>query len=333
MNKIKLENVKLPKSNGLEVVEVKLVPTKNVKTRNKDNQSKLNPRIIKKENVLKFQKLINENNYDVEKYIPPTVDEDLNLITGEHRYQAHIINNEQFMIVVVVRFKKFRNKKPSYWQKIWQSLENDPESYDFTALPRDKNQIIRTVVNLILNDDIENNDNQIKTALRDQNVRSENYPFYLSKIKQQVSTDVSDIVDIFTEPKVELFKQFNHITNETLSTPSNIKVLENVDNANVNFLQVFKKEDDKKDYDNRTFMNAVHSLQKLRNKSSDKKLNINFYSHVNTDTVDKLKKVRKRKTTLFDRYINEIEKFITDYKSNKIKVNFNFLKQYPNDNV
>lgn len=331
---INLKNVKLPKSNGLEVVEVKYLPVKDIKTRNNNkNNSKLNPRIIKKENVLKFQKTLNEKKYDVEKHIPPTVDEDLNLVTGEHRYQAHILNNEQFIVVVVIRFKNFRNKKSSYWQKIWQSLENDPESYDFVALPRDKNQIIRTVVNLILNNDILNDDKEIKTALRDQNIRSENYPFYLSKIKQQISTDTSDIVDIFTEPKSELFKQFNNITNEVLSTPSNIKILENDESASVNFLQVFKKEDDNKDYDNRTFMNAVYSLQKFRNKNVDKNLILNFYAHVNTETVDKLIKVRKRKISLFDRKIKDIEKFINDYKSNKIKINFNFLKQYPNDKV
>ena len=143
MNQTEIK-IKIPVAKGLVFIEAKEIDIdliKSIKENKKLNSRKLDPKTVSK-----FKSLIARDKYNVELNIPPCVSEDYELISGEHKYQSHIVSNKKKIIVAIIKFIEFENKPPLYWLANWQSKENDPADDEFVRLPRDEDQIINTTV-------------------------------------------------------------------------------------------------------------------------------------------------------------------------------------------
>jgi len=109
-------------------------------------------------------------------FIPPTVNENYELITGEHRYQANLAEDKKTLPVVVIRFIEYDNKPPEYWSPVWQSVENDPSEKDYVEELRDDEQIKRTTLLQIQQNIIQPTIDDIDTSLKHRNIHKQNRP-------------------------------------------------------------------------------------------------------------------------------------------------------------
>jgi hypothetical protein len=317
MNQTEIK-IKIPVAKGLVFIESKEIDIdliKSIKENKKLNSRKLDPKTVSK-----FKSLIAKNKYNVELNIPPCVCEDYELITGEHKYQAHIVSDKKKIIVAVIKFIEFENKKPLYWLANWQSKENDPADDEFVRLPRNDDQIINTTVFQIQNNLITSSEDDINKSLIDQNVRVEQRPFFISQILKKI-TDDNSICTVYNADLAD--KEIEKEYSVDLSTPS--KIIINDDNT-IYFKQQFKKPEDKKDYDNRVFINFVNC------KTEHPDADVKIFSYIDQHKEEEIEKVRKAKIKLIENKVNLLRDFIKKYDNNEISpLEFIFLKQTPKD--
>ena len=310
--------IKIPVSKGLVFLraeEVDITKIKSLKNQKKINSRKLNPKIVSQ-----FKSLILKNKYNVELNIPPCVNEEFELITGEHKYQSHIVADKKTIIVAIVKFIEVDNLPSLYWLANWQSKENDPSDDEFVRLPRDDEQIINTTVFQIQNNLITSSEDDIKKSLINQNVRSELRPFFISQILKRV-TDDNSICTVYNADLADIEIEKNYSVD--LSTPS--KIIINDDNT-IYFKQQFKKPEDKKDYDNRVFMNFVTCKTEYPN------ADVKIFSYIDQHKEEEIEKVRTAKLKLIENKVNLLRDFIKKYDNNEISpLEFIFLKQTSKD--
>jgi hypothetical protein len=317
MNQTEIK-IKIPVAKGLVFIEAKEIDIdliKSIKENKKLNSRKLDPKTVSK-----FKSLIARDKYNVELNIPPCVSEDYELISGEHKYQSHIVSNKKKIIVAIIKFIEFENKPPLYWLANWQSKENDPADDEFVRLPRDEDQIINTTVFQIQNNLITSSEDDINKSLIDQNVRIEQRPFFISQILKKITNDNS-ICTVYNADLAD--KEIDKEYSVDLSTPSKITI--NDDNT-IYFKQQFKKPEDKKDYDNRVFTNFVNC------KTEHPEADVKIFAYIDQHKEEEIDKVRKAKLKLIDNKVNSLREFIKKYDNKEISpLEFIFLKQTPKD--
>lgn len=292
--------VKIPSSKGLVFIKA-------IRVKVKDIKPNPNSRTLKFRFVKKFQKAIRNKTLNNELNIPPCVSEKLELESGNHQYNAHVLENQEYMIVAVVKFIDFENKPAKYWQEIWQSVENNDDNDEFIRNPRDDEQIIQTAVNLIDKKLINQTEIDVKNCLKDQQVKPDKFNYFLSKILNDKSNSPK-ICKVYNSTYADDFINKNYKV--VLSTPK--KIVKNTDDA-IYFKQQFTKENDDKVYDNRVFDFYVKSI--LKYPSS----NIKVFSYVDSINPNHIIAVRNAKKKLIQNKISMYRQFIKLYDEKKIK--------------
>jgi len=103
MNNNKL-NYKLPDKPYIEVIRTEDVDITKIKSIKKSKYKNNSRKIILK-NIQAFRNLIRKGKMNYNYFIPPTVNENYELITGEHRYQANLAEDKKTLPVVVIHLK------------------------------------------------------------------------------------------------------------------------------------------------------------------------------------------------------------------------------------
>jgi hypothetical protein len=306
--------IKIPVAKGLVYIKTLVAKVTDIK-------ADLNTRKLEFSTVHKFQKAIREKTYNVELNTPPCVTENLELVSGNHKYNAHVLENQEYIIVALVKFIDFENMPAEYWRLNWTSVENNPDNDTFIRLPRTDDQIIQTTLNQIQSKLINPTETDVKKSLKDQQVTPERFNFFISEILHNTNNS-STICKVYNSDQVDDY--INENFNMIVSTPKKIEL--NTDDNTVYFKQQFKKENDDKDYDNRVFNSFVKSQLKYPS------CNVNIVAYVDSCNPNHILAVRNAKLKLIDNKINELKQFIKLYDEKKVKdLQFTFLPQLPDE--
>jgi len=293
--------VKIPSAPGLVFIKAIRVKVKDIKP--KYNTRKLEFRFVKK-----FQRAIRKKTLNHELYIPPCVSEDLELESGYHQYNAHVLEDQEYMTVAVVKFIDFKDKPAKYWQLNWRSVENNDDNDEFIRNPRNDEQIIQTIVNQIDEKLINQTEIDIKKSLKDQQVRPDKFNYFLSKILNDKSNS-PQICTVYNSTYADDYINQNY--DVVLSTPK--KIVKNTNDDTIYFKQQFTKENDDKVYDNKVFDYYVKSM--LKYPSS----NVKVFSYVDSINPNHIIAVRNAKKKLIQNKISMYRQFIKLYDEKKIK--------------
>lgn len=306
--------IKIPVADGLVYIETKIVKVKDIEVSE-------NNRILNFNIVNKFQKAIRNKTYNTELNTPPCVLEDNTLVSGYHKYNAHVLENQEYITVAVVKFKDFDNMPAEYWQLNWKSVENNPDNDEFIRNPRSDHDIIVTTLNQIKKNLIKPTADDVKKSLKHQQVS----PKKISKLISDILFDTKlspTICKNYNASTVDDYLNANY--NVTLSTPKKIEL--NSDDDTVYFKQQFYNENDDKDYDNRIFSSFVKA--QLKHPSC----NVNVFAYIDNPNPNHIIAVRKAKLKLFENKVNEMRQFIKLLDEKKVKeLQFTFLPQLPSE--
>jgi len=306
MNNNKL-NYKLPDKPYIEVIRTEDVDINKIKSIKKSKYKNNSRKIILK-NIQAFRNLIRKGKMNYNYFIPPTVNENYELITGEHRYQANLAEDKKTLPVVVIRFKEYDNKPPEYWLPVWQSVENDPSEKDYVEELRDDDQITRTTLLQIQQNIIEPTVEDIDTSLKHQNIHKQNRPKYITEILNSVSKN-TNVAKSYTSDTLQRYIDENFDVNEVSSSANLVKC----DDDTVYLKQIFKPVKSK-DFDNRTMIDCINSLQLY----PDAKIKV-FYS-INSCDEEQIKKFRTIKNNLPKEFFEKMKYFVENHKPDNIEM-------------
>lgn len=310
--------IKIPVADGLVYIETKIVKVKDIKV---NTESDSNTRQLDFNIVNKFQKAIRNRTYDVTLNTPPCVLEDYTIVSGNHKYNAHVLENQEYITVAVVKFIDFKNMPAKYWQLNWTSVENNPDNDTFIRLARTDEQIIITTLRQIEFKLINPTEIDVKKSLKDQQVTPERFNYFISEILRNTKNSAT-VCKVYKSDTVDDYVNLNF--NIELSTPK--KIIVNADDNTIYYKQQFKKELDDKDYDNRVFAQFVKS--NLKHNSC----NVNILAYVDSINPNHIIAVRAAKLKLISNKIAEMKQFIKLYDENKVKdLQFTFLPQLPSE--
>jgi hypothetical protein len=311
--------IKIPEAPGLVFVKAEKVSLKKIKS-TKDNL-KVNTRKLDIKTLNQFKSIIRRDRYNTEIHIPPCVTEDYELISGEHKYQAHLALDKQEIVVAVVKFIEYDNMPADFWLLNWQSVENDPANDDFVRNPRDDNQIIQTILKQIDLKLIEPTEKAVNKSLIYQKVSPTRRKFFISAILNNTQHS-SKICKVYDSDLADNYIDQNYSVE--LSTPT--KIILNEDDDTVYFKQQFKKPEDKKDYDNRVLFNYIEAIKQYPN------ADVKIFSYIDDCNETRITEVREAKLKLIDKKINSLREFIKKYDNKELKnLEFIFLPQTQND--
>jgi hypothetical protein len=300
-------NYKLPDKPYIEVVRTENVDINKI-TSTKKSKYKNNSRKIVLKNIQAFRNLIRKDKLNCHFFIPPTVDENYQLITGEHRYQAHLAEDKKTLPVVVIRFKEYSNKPPEYWLPIWQSVENDPSEKDYVEELRTDDQIVRTTVLQIQENIIKPTVEDVDTSLKHQNIHKQKRPNYITKILNSVSKNIN-VAKSYSSDALDRYVDENYDIEEMSTTANLVKCDDDTVYLKQNFEPLKSK-----DYDNRTMINCINSLQLY----PDAKIKV-FYS-INSCDEEQIKKYRNMKDNLPKEYFEKMKYFVENHKPEDIEM-------------
>ena len=300
-------NYKLPDKPYIEVIRTEDVDITKITSTKKSKYKNNNRKIILK-NIQAFRNLIRKGKMNYNYFIPPTVNENYELITGEHRYQANLAEDKKTLPVVVIRFIEYDNKPPEYWSPVWQSVENDPSEKDYVEELRDDEQIKRTTLLQIQQNIIQPTIDDIDTSLKHQNIHKQNRPKYITEILNSVSNNIN-VAKSYTSDTLQKHIDENFDVNE-VSTSSN---LVKCDDDTVYLKQIFKPVKSK-DFDNRTMIDCINSLLLY----PDAMIKV-FYS-INSCEEEQIKKFRTIKNNLPKEFFEKMKYFVENHKPEDIEM-------------
>ena len=218
-----MTQAKLPPCNpGMRVVEI--VPDfkfKNLNDPKGKNEVRHGQEDIKQ--IGKLQQIIKNGKYEPQFYVSPIVEikGDFNradLISGFHRYAAHIGCGKETMYVTVVEFFAAEGKSAEYWRLMWKLVENDKEEKIET--PRTKADIVKTLVQMIADEIMTSSEKDIDSALKDAHLTPTKISEYKSEIFKELGKSHKVVTTIDTKEHKRLVEGKSGIT-VTYSEPSN----------------------------------------------------------------------------------------------------------------
>jgi hypothetical protein len=278
---------KMPVYPGCKFLYFALVKVKDIKTRfsfadllwGKIKNALINIRTTNWLIVKTIETSIIEGTYDTSNFEPPIVSESLELFMGKHRYLAHLNTNETYMIVAVVEFLHFENKKPIHWLRIAQGIENNKPVFKNQGTDDDNIQIVLTqikekTISLEYND-IENSFKclGIKQGIK----RKKLIDLVYKKLNKKSSIEIPE--QLSAEEKRIWFKKT--YPNCTASTPENIKI--NDDN-NIYLLGEYKNKTDR--------YPIINPYKMLLTATAHKDNQVVFQYSVNAETAKQVKIMR-----------------------------------------
>lgn len=169
-----------PVGTGMTVKRVGYIDTKKIIIdRNKARKKGIIP-----SSVAKFEKLMMRGKYEPQYYVPPVVTELPNgyyeLVSGEHRVQAHRGQKKTKIWVAIVEFDTSSNKY------LYQSIENKKDE-DYVSTPREFEDIVNSAISVLKED-----------GYVDDKKPSNNYIWKVVD-KLQISTEEASKNDIYEE--------------------------------------------------------------------------------------------------------------------------------------
>lgn len=315
----KITQCRLPKSEGMNVLRVDFVRVEDIKRATQIINEKGN---VKTKNIARSKGVNNERIYahvDVIKrgeykpfsYIPPVVTETedgYQLVSGEHRFNAHKIAGEEYMFVCVVEFVDYDGKEASYWKYIWQSNENMKDLTEVEKNPRTDDDVVSIVCNMIKNGqvDIEDEDD-LDRALVHQHITKGTPKF--TNVKNKILGEINGYEGV---PKVFTADEAKEDLDEKgLLT----------DNTVVQMMKAKTGKDT--DYDQRFLKNILKAFDAGFEK-------VIAYMHFTGLSVSDIRKNREfKKNHLIDEHYKNAKKYVELYESGRLTedLEFRFIGQ------
>lgn len=316
---IKKVDVILPKSPGMKVVKVhenfdyKNKLSKDSYGKNDVRFSGTSTKVIKK-----FVEYINNGNYQPEHFIAPTITKiksgpekgKYNLDTGNHRRAAHELAKKDTMYVIEIEFYDYDNKPAAYWRKMWKINENE-ESEMFIQNPRDKNDVVGLILDMINSNMIQNTPESIDEVLRD------------AKVPVAQSHTI----------RTEIFKDKGHHAHVVESYPNfqadvSMMMKDDLEGRKMIAWNILSDKFDS-EHDNRMF----NKLVDLFLDNPDNIYNTAVIAHVSNHTSEQVINIRKKMDNAIERKVSRYQKFIDAYKNNKVKIPILFRPQLNGENA
>lgn len=312
-NNSSLIEMVLNKFNKLNIdIDVKNVKVLDIPLENlKKNSNKVRMSGESEETIQKIIEIINDNQYDPYKYIPPVVEKSGNkyiIISGHHRFYAHLGLARETMMCVVVKFKN------EYDRSRWRVAEN--QSYfdgHFKEISTDSNTI-NTVAKLVRDNVVDADADSIKNFLLSTQCVKKNSGSKLdvmvsSILKKSGNEKCPDFVKMWTDT-------------ERVNIISNLK--KKLPNRNYHH-HVFKAKKDV-DYDKRV-INSV-----LKDFFKDPAVPVTILYSVNKGNKNQIEKIRKYKPEhLINDFFNMCQMVIDLYNKGydlRKKVTLEHLPQF-----
>ena len=215
---------KLPICNpGMRVVEI--IPEFKLKNLN-DPKGKNEVRHGQEDitQIGKLQQIIKNGKYEPQYYVSPIVEikGDFNradLISGFHRYGAHIGCKKKTMYVTVVEFFDADGKPAEYWRLMWKLVEN--EEKEPIETPRTKADVVGTLVQMIADEIMTSSEKDIDKALKDANLTPSKITEYKSEIYKELgkSHKVVDTISLHQLKKFANIKDGIPVTYSEKTNP------------------------------------------------------------------------------------------------------------------
>jgi len=297
----------------------------------KFNQFNINPKIVKTEeiplsklksnlngtrftgedakSVTSLVEIINNGEYDPERYIPPIVESNIDnnyiIISGHHRYHAHLNVGRDKMFSVVVKFACDRDRE------VWRAAENVKNIDGYYKNPSSEIDQVNHITRLIHEGIIDSDRNSIESFIIDSGIHTKKAEKSVNNLVNKVLKNIGNHVDYVrswenTEKKDVIAKLE--------------KVL-----PDRKFISATFKELDDVDYDNRAMMQAIDSFVNEPNKP------ISIVYAINGADKDKIEKIRKHKPkSLVSQYFDIWKKVFDLYEQGhdiRKMVNFEPLPQ------
>lgn len=228
---------------SVEKIDLSLIDdTKNVTRVDGRDQTVINT-------IVKF---INQGNYDeTGKYCPPIVikkDNKYELVSGNHRYDAHMAAGKFYMLVGIVDFFSDVHKHK------FQINENDEENDHYVKKSTNSSEIVNIVLCLIKQKILSDEKNEIENFLCD--LKQLNHKKGKDK-KQTITKITNDVLSKLNSKSVDYVHTYNP-TNLKSKVSEVINKNSNLDEKNI-VLQGFKSCRDI-DYDVRSFKNVINKV-------------------------------------------------------------------------
>jgi hypothetical protein len=302
-------NYKLPNLPYIKVIRSELADIKKL-TMFKPDGTLMDSRPIFPHLVMDFRTIMRNNEFRPDVYVPTIVNKDYVVISGKHRYQAHLAEDKTHIPVIIVEFIDYDGLPGDCWRMTWQSNENDKKNRTFASEDRTDEQIYQTTIKQIKANYIQNTLKDITRSLKDQNIPSVNRAKYITAISNLLSTNSStDIMYSYTTDTMRKYIVKNKLA-DVFSTKKDIEV---DSNNTVNFTVNFYPQE-AKDLDNATIFNIINAKEKY----PESKIRV-FYA---IDSCDKQKIIsyRTRKSKLIENTIVKMKKFLENYKPEDVEM-------------
>jgi hypothetical protein len=302
-------NYKLPVEPYFKIVRSELADIKKLTMLSPDG-TLMDSRPIFPHLVMSFRTILRNNEFRPDVYTPTIVNKDYVVISGKHRYQAHLAENKTHIPIVIVEFIDYKGLPGDCWRTTWQSNENDSNKRAYAAEDRSDEQIIQTTIKQIKLGYIQNTLKDIDKSLMYQNIPKVKRAKYITAINKLLSENSNtDIMHSYTTDTMRKYIVKNKLA-DVFSTKKDIEV---DSNNTVNFTVNFYPQE-AKDLDNATIFNIINAKEKY----PESKIRI-FYA---IDSCDKQKIIsyRTRKSKLITNTVDKMKKFLKNFKSEDVEM-------------
>lgn len=298
---------RIPKAKGMKFIKFARIPLDKITVRPGKNTSRVAG--IDQGNVDQFVLVMENGLYAPEYHIPPVVTVGPNgtyyLESGEHRYQAHLVMDDNgwnqepanfsTFYAAVVEFTDTEGHPADYWREVWVTLENTGVS-SFVRKTTNKQDIANSVANLVNQKLVGRDDNSISDSIKEMGVDPSAGMFNTIKslVWKHLGNGTKVVTGISTKRKEKFIKDFtDHFTlkQEPISA-------------------TFKELDDA-DYDWR-LLKKLYKLYTKNSKGFNKTLVI---AHTNGADPKKVRLIRDRKKTLLSRFAMDMKKFVHELET------------------
>jgi hypothetical protein len=311
-------NYKQPNLPYIKVVRCELADI-NKLTMTKSDGTLIDSRKIIPLNIMNFRNILRNNEFRPDVYIPTVVNEDYIVISGKHKYQAHLAEGKTHIPVIVVEFLPYKDLPADYWRLNWQSVENDPAKRNYACADRSDDQIIQTTVTQIKLNYLKHNYEDINKSLIAQGIPSVDRAKYITAVNDLLSTNSStDIMRSYTTDTMHKYIEKN-TSADVISTKKDIqKDSDDTVNFTVNF-----KPQESKDLDNATIFNIINA--KIKYPESK----IKVFIAIDSCNEEKIISFRNQKLKLIPDSVVKMKKFLENFKPEDIEIIS--LPQLPNE--
>ena len=165
-----------------------------------------------------FRSCIRENEYDPLRYPPPVGVELSNgnvmLVSGNHRYKAHFMEEMETMTMQIVEFIDFGGETSEHWEKVWQCTENKP--YEFHPKnDRTDADVVHVAANLLGNKSVRPTNKRMNKILKDLDIKPHQYGKFRTRILKELKHDAQVVKTKTQNDMKRILKFYENETGES----------------------------------------------------------------------------------------------------------------------